>query len=179
MAVCASDVRADETQGPDHIVPAFLPMPVPELMATAASPDPVAAAQALSRLLAMGPTTDWAMLRLLSAGTTQDARIALHVAERPDAAAIPALLRALERFDDDTDDGHSIAKALRACVPHEFGPPTMFVDVDGRRREDPRAWRDWGRRHRNRETTACLGRSALSAFPLVMMVLGTRGQRRA
>jgi hypothetical protein len=175
MGVSASHAHAAAT---GSVAPAFLPMPIPELLATAASPDPESAGQALSWLFAIGSSTDHALLRLLSVGTTQDRRIALHIADQPDPAAIPALLSALQNHDDGTSTADAVAHALRASVPLEFGPPPPFIGVDGRTEEDSRAWRDWGRRHRRTQTAACLGRSSLSVFPLAVMLLSGRGRRR-
>ena len=177
LLVISGEAVAGEP-GPQSIAPAFVPMPIPELMATAASPDRESAARALSSLLAMGRTSDEALLVLLESGTTQDARIALHVVERPDAGAIPALLAALGRHDDGTRAAEALTKALRASVPLEYAPPEPVLGVDGAREEDSRAWRDWARRHQRTETAACLGRTSLSIFPLAVMLVTGRGRRR-
>jgi len=176
----SAEVFASEpigTEATPRRAPAFAPMPIPELMATAASADPESAARALTWLMSRGET-DHALLRLLSAGTTQDARIALHFRDRPTEAAIPALLVALERHDDGTSAADATSQALRSCVPSAFTPPRRVMGLDSVSYEEPRAWRDWARRHRRTQTAACLGRSSLSMLPLVVMLLSTRVRRR-
>ncbi len=179
VPIYAAQASAAEPRdaGPaSRLAPAFAPLPIPELMATAASPDRESAARALTSLLARPRDTDHALLRLLEVGTTQDTRIALHFRDRPMEAAIPALLAALGRHDDGTVTADALAQALRACVPVEYGPPPPFLGLDGPE-EDPRSWRDWARRHRRSETAACLGRSSLSVLPLLVMVATTRRRK--
>ncbi|GEM_PF-2692500 len=172
-------VFASEPSLPDStppVAPAFAPMPIPQLLATASSPDRESAARAITSLFSHGRSADHALLRLLESGTTQDGRIALYFRDRPMEDAIPALLAALERHDDGTSTADYVAQALRTCVPSAFAPPPLRRSPTGSE-EDPRGWRDWARRHRRSETAACLGRSTLSVLPFAVMLLSTRRRR--